>query len=157
MDGDLALVSSVPSGSLVGKDDMKLLQYSLQNIRDATNNFHEDNKLGKGGFGPVFKVQQFNVLMFIFPFINVEDLNILFQGILTEFGEVAIKRLSRRSSQGLEEFMNELKLIAHLQHKNLVSLLGCCVEGEEKILIYEYMPNCSLDKFLFGCTLILSS
>ncbi|KAM3395437.1 G-type lectin S-receptor-like serine/threonine-protein kinase [Capsicum galapagoense] len=129
MDGDSALVSSVPSGSLVGKDDMKLLQYSLQNIRDATNNFHEDNKLGKGGFGPVFK------------------------GILTEFGEVAIKRLSRRSSQGLEEFMNELKLIAHLQHKNLVSLLGCCVEGEEKILIYEYMPNCSLDKFLFDPTL----
>ncbi|KAH0656241.1 hypothetical protein KY285_031123 [Solanum tuberosum] len=124
MDGDSALVSSMPSGSLVGKDDMKLVQYSLQNIRDATNNFHESNKLGEGGFGPVFK------------------------GSLAEFGDVAIKRLSRRSSQGLEEFMNELKLIANLQHKNLVSLLGCCVEGEEKILIYEYMPNCSLDKFI---------
>lgn len=57
MDGDSALVNSMPSGSLVGKDDMKLVQYSLQNIRDATNNFHEDNKLGEGGFGPVFKVQ----------------------------------------------------------------------------------------------------
>ncbi|XP_015080807.1 G-type lectin S-receptor-like serine/threonine-protein kinase At1g11300 [Solanum pennellii] len=124
MDGDSALVSSMPGGSLVGKHDMKLVQYSLQNIRDATNNFHEDNKLGEGGFGPVFK------------------------GSLPEFGDVAIKRLSRKSSQGLEEFMNELKLIANLQHKNLVSLLGCCVEGEEKILIYEYMPNCSLDKFL---------
>ncbi|XP_059282338.1 receptor-like serine/threonine-protein kinase SD1-8 isoform X2 [Lycium ferocissimum] len=129
IDGNSAPVSSVLSGSLVGKDDMKLVQYSMQNIRDATNNFHEDNKLGEGGFGPVFK------------------------GFLAELGDVAIKRLSRRSSQGLEEFMNELKLIANLQHKNLVSLLGCCVEGEEKILIYEYMPNCSLDKFLFDSSL----
>ncbi|XP_060189261.1 receptor-like serine/threonine-protein kinase SD1-7 [Lycium barbarum] len=125
MNRNSSLVSSVPSGSLVAKDNMKLVQYSLQNVRDATNNFHKDNKIGEGGFGPVFK------------------------GFLDELGYVAIKRLSRRSSQGLEEFMNELKLIAKLQHKNLVSLLGCCVEGEEKILIYEYMLNCSLDKFLF--------
>ncbi|XP_049406319.1 receptor-like serine/threonine-protein kinase SD1-7 [Solanum stenotomum] len=127
--GTKAFFRSVSSLYSVENSNMKLLQYNLQKIREATNNFHGEHKLGEGGFGPVFK------------------------GFLAEFGDVAIKRLSKRSSQGLEEFMNELKLIAKLQHKNLVSLLGCCVEGEEKILIYEYMSNCSLDKFLFDPSL----
>nr|GMD08449.1 G-type lectin S-receptor-like serine/threonine-protein kinase At4g27290 [Ipomoea batatas] len=115
---------------LLGKDDIELLQLSFRRIIDATNNFDETNKLGEGGFGPVYK------------------------GFLSEFGMVAIKRLSKQSSQGLKEFMNELKLIAKLQHTNLVRLLGCCIEGEEKILIYEYLPKRSLDKFLFGTFLI---
>ncbi|XP_031130611.1 cysteine-rich receptor-like protein kinase 10 [Ipomoea triloba] len=109
----------------VAKDDIELLQLSLQSIIDATNDFDDLNKLGEGGFGPVYK------------------------GFLSEFGMVAIKRLSKQSSQGQEEFMNELKLIAKLQHTNLVSLLGCCVEDGEKILIYEYLPKRSLDNFLF--------
>ncbi|KAF3783384.1 G-type lectin S-receptor-like serine/threonine-protein kinase [Nymphaea thermarum] len=99
--------------------------YELRAIMVATNNFSESNRLGEGGFGAVYK----------------GDLS----------GEqVAVKRLSKDSKQGVEEFVNEVKLIAKLQHKNLVQLLGCCVEGDEKILVYEYMPNKSLDTFIFG-------
>ncbi|WOL08077.1 receptor-like serine/threonine-protein kinase SD1-8 isoform X3 [Canna indica] len=105
--------------------DMALPLYDLATIRHATDNFSLDNKLGQGGFGPVYK------------------------GYLREEGEVAVKRLSETSSQGLDEFKNEALLIAKLQHRNLVRLLGCCIQGGERMLIYEYMPNGSLDSFLF--------
>ncbi|XP_059628359.1 G-type lectin S-receptor-like serine/threonine-protein kinase At1g11330 [Cornus florida] len=103
----------------------KLPLFSFEKLAIATDNFDVANKLGQGGFGPVYK------------------------GKLPSGQEIAVKRLSRASRQGLEEFMNEVVVISQLQHRNLVRLLGCCVEGEEKMLIYEYMPNKSLDAFLF--------
>ncbi|KAL4367223.1 hypothetical protein GQ457_05G030150 [Hibiscus cannabinus] len=95
----------------------------------ATNWFCDENKLGQGGFGPVYK------------------------GTLADGKEIAVKRLSRTSGQGLLEFKNEVMLIARLQHRNLVRLLGCCLEKNEKLLIYEFMPNKSLDVFLFNPSL----
>ncbi|KAK8349423.1 hypothetical protein V6Z12_A06G140000 [Gossypium hirsutum] len=99
--------------------------FDLGTIAATTNNFSSDNKLGQGGFGPVYK------------------------GVLLNGKEIAVKRLSNSSSQGLQEFKNEIVLIAKLQHRNLVRILGCCVEGEEKMLIYEFLPNKSLDFIIF--------
>ncbi|XP_059443150.1 cysteine-rich receptor-like protein kinase 10 [Corylus avellana] len=102
------------------------LQFDLATIETATNMFSDDNKLGEGGFGVVYK------------------------GILPINGqEIAVKRLSRTSGQGKEEFKTEVILVAKLQHRNLVRLLGFCLQGEEKILVYEFVPNKSLDYFLY--------
>ncbi|KAF3619433.1 Receptor-like serine/threonine-protein kinase SD1-8 [Capsicum annuum] len=106
-------------------DDLDLPLFDFATILDATNNFSLSNKLGEGGFGPVYK------------------------GMLKDGHEIAVKRLSRYSAQGTDEFKNEVIFIAKLQHWNLVKLLGCCIQVEEKMLVYEYMPNNSLDWFLF--------
>ncbi|KAG5234848.1 G-type lectin S-receptor serine/threonine-protein kinase [Salix suchowensis] len=99
--------------------------FKLQVLETATSNFDIANKLGQGGFGAVYR------------------------GILPDGQEIAVKRLSRASGQGLEELMNEVVVISKLQHRNLVRLLGCCVEEDDMMLVYEYMPNKSLDAFLF--------
>ncbi|KAK8942681.1 Cysteine-rich receptor-like protein kinase 15 [Platanthera zijinensis] len=101
------------------------LHHELGDIRAATSDFSEENKLGKGGFGSVYR------------------------GVLRDGQEIAVKRLSKTSVQGLEELKNEVAFVAKLQHRNLVRLVGCCLEKEEKLLLYEYLPNKSLDKFLF--------
>ncbi|KAL7216904.1 hypothetical protein ACSBR1_028765 [Camellia fascicularis] len=110
------------------KEDFQLPFFDFATIVNATDNFSTNNKLGEGGFGTVYK------------------------GELRGGQEMAVKRLSRNSTQGLDEFKNEVLHIAKLQHRNLVKLLGCCIQGEEKMLIYEYMPNKSLDYFIFDQT-----
>ncbi|KAK9232004.1 hypothetical protein WN943_022245 [Citrus x changshan-huyou] len=105
------------------KRDLKI--FDFQTIAAATDNFSPGNRLGQGGFGPVYK------------------------GKLLDGQEIAIKRLSKSSGQGIVEFKNEAKLIAKLQHTNLVRLLGCSLQKGERLLVYEYLPNKSLDFFIF--------
>ncbi|XP_057482675.1 cysteine-rich receptor-like protein kinase 43 [Actinidia eriantha] len=100
-------------------------QFTFQTLVVATKNFHPDHKLGEGGFGPVFK------------------------GKLDDGRLIAVKKLSQTSNQGKREFMNEAKLLARVQHRNVVNLLGYCAHGAEKLLVYEYVANESLDKLLF--------
>ncbi|XP_077211038.1 cysteine-rich receptor-like protein kinase 10 [Tasmannia lanceolata] len=113
----------------IGDDDeignLETTLFDLSTLRAATGNFCVANKLGEGGFGPVYK------------------------GKLTDGQEIAVKRLSRCSAQGIAELRNEVVVVAKLHHRNLVRLLGFCLEEEEKMLVYEYLPNTSLDKFLF--------
>ncbi|ESQ38347.1 hypothetical protein EUTSA_v10028517mg [Eutrema salsugineum] len=104
------------------------LQIDFKTIEAATDKFSGNNKVGQGGFGEVYK------------------------GTLPNGTEVAVKRLSKNSGQGTQEFKNEVVLVAKLQHRNLVRLLGICVEGNEQILVYEFVPNKSLDNFFYDQT-----
>ncbi|XP_020222557.1 putative receptor-like protein kinase At4g00960 isoform X1 [Cajanus cajan] len=99
--------------------------FAYETLAAATKNFSAIHKLGEGGFGPVYK------------------------GKLNDGREIAVKKLSHTSNQGKKEFMNEAKLLARVQHRNVVNLVGYCVHGTEKLLVYEYVAHESLDKLLF--------
>ncbi|KAL7607382.1 hypothetical protein Lser_V15G20706 [Lactuca serriola] len=101
------------------------LKYKYETLEKATNYFDISNKLGQGGAGSVYK------------------------GTLPNGDVVAVKRLFFNTRQWVDEFFNEVNLISAIQHKNLVKLLGCSIEGPESLLVYEYVPNKSLDHFLF--------
>ncbi|OAY26011.1 putative receptor-like protein kinase At4g00960 [Manihot esculenta] len=101
------------------------LKFNFETIRLATNDFSDNNKLGQGGFGAVYK------------------------GVLPDGQVVAIKRLTTKSKQGEVDFKNEVMLVARLQHRNLVRLLGFCFERNERLLIYEFLTNSSLDHFIY--------
>ncbi|KAF5793853.1 putative protein kinase RLK-Pelle-CrRLK1L-1 family [Helianthus annuus] len=108
-------------------EELKHLQISLQDISDATNDFSDENCIGLGGFGQVYK------------------------GISEKYGTIAVKRLSRdlgEHSQGDREFKTEIALLSNYKHENIVSLLGYCDEDGEKILVYKYESQGSLDKHL---------
>uniref|UniRef100_A0A6N2KFE7 non-specific serine/threonine protein kinase n=1 Tax=Salix viminalis TaxID=40686 RepID=A0A6N2KFE7_SALVM len=118
-------------GKLRRKRDVKGLDFpkgtfSLKQIRAATNDFDASNKIGEGGFGPVYK------------------------GQLPDGTVIAVKQLSSKSRQGNREFLNEMGMISCLQHPNLVKLHGCCIESDQLLLVYEYMENNSLARALFG-------
>ncbi|KAI9083596.1 hypothetical protein K1719_034538 [Acacia pycnantha] len=128
----LILIVLQKKGFLGGKDpkdkellDLKTGYFSLRQIKAATNNFDRENRIGEGGFGPVYK------------------------GVLSDGVIIAVKQLSSKSKQGNREFVNEVGMISALQHPNLVKLYGCCIEGNQLLLVYEYMENNSLARALF--------
>ncbi|KFK35730.1 hypothetical protein AALP_AA4G029200 [Arabis alpina] len=106
--------------------DLQTGSFTLKQIKRATNNFDPENKIGEGGFGPVYK------------------------GVLADGTTIAVKQLSSKSKQGNREFVTEIGMISALQHPNLVKLYGCCIEGKELLLVYEYLENNSLARALFG-------
>lgn len=114
-----------PSGRAAEEGDEWSLFIDLPVLEAATGGFSDDNLLGRGGFGPVYK------------------------GVMENGQQIAVKRLSLGSRQGVREFLNEVRLLLKVQHRNLVSLLGCCASSGHKMLVYPYFPNSSLDHTLF--------
>ncbi|KAK3020075.1 hypothetical protein RJ639_004075 [Escallonia herrerae] len=113
-------------GHISGSVRISSLMYKYETLEKATNYFDISRKIGQGGAGSVFR------------------------GTLPKGKNVAVKRLFYNTRQWVDEFFNEVNLISGIQHKNLVKLLGCSIEGPESLLVYEYVPNKSLDQFLFG-------
>lgn len=115
-----------PNQDEEGVSIVKTKNFPYNVLVGATNNFHRSNKIGRGGFGTVYK------------------------GVLKNKREVAVKVLSAESKQGEREFMTEIDTISNVKHPNLVELLGCCVYQHNRILVYEYLENSSIDRALMG-------
>ncbi|XP_073289261.1 cold-responsive protein kinase 1 isoform X3 [Primulina huaijiensis] len=116
--------NAVTEAQGVNVNNVRLFSYN--SLRSATRNFHPSNKIGRGGFGEVYK------------------------GVLRDGTEAAIKTLSANSKQGSSEFLTEIQMISKVKHPNLVQLIGCCIEGPYRILVYEYLENNSLATALLG-------
>ncbi|KAI5657045.1 hypothetical protein M9H77_25838 [Catharanthus roseus] len=101
-------------------------RFSYNELKSATDNFHQRYKIGRGGFGTVYK------------------------GTLKNGKAVAIKTLAAQSKQGVREFLTEIEIISNVRHPNLVQLIGCCVHGPNRMLVYEFLENSSLDRALLG-------
>ncbi|XP_058183267.1 probable LRR receptor-like serine/threonine-protein kinase At1g56140 isoform X5 [Rhododendron vialii] len=106
--------------------DVRPCTISYAELKAATKDFNPTNKLGEGGFGPVFK------------------------GTLNDGRVIAVKQLSVASHQGKDQFVAEIATTSAVQHRNLVKLYGCCIEGNKRLIVYEYLENKSLDQALFA-------
>ncbi|KAJ0082608.1 hypothetical protein Patl1_10790 [Pistacia atlantica] len=115
--------------------------FSYKELRKATEDFHLSNKIGRGGFGTVYKVLTWLPCC---------------QGVLKNGKQIAVKTLSAESKQGVQEFRTEVNTLSDVKHPNLVELLGCCIQGTKRILVYEYVENSSLDRVLLGYLLDLA-
>ncbi|KAI5009911.1 hypothetical protein ZWY2020_012048 [Hordeum vulgare] len=120
------LHSNTSISGISAEKNIRLFSYAQ--LRSATDNFNHNNKVGRGGFGTVYK------------------------GTLQNKQDVAVKVLSAESRQGIREFLTEIDVISNVKHPNLVELIGCCVEADNRILVYEYLENSSLDRALLGST-----
>ncbi|OEL28610.1 putative receptor-like protein kinase [Dichanthelium oligosanthes] len=133
------------SGRVEEGDEWSLFM-DLLVLDAATDGFSDHNLLGRGGFGPVYKA--ISSLPIISGCLKQRLRSV--QGVLQDGQEIAVKKLSLGSRQGVREFLNEVRLLLKVQHRNLVSLLGCCASSGHKMLVYPYFPNGSLDHILFG-------
>jgi serine/threonine protein kinase len=128
---------SLPNDAAMDDDELKdgtgPKRFRYDELAIATDDFSDERKLGEGGFGSVYRG-------------FFEDQNL----------QVAIKRVSRSSKQGRKEYVSEVKIISRLRHRNLVQLIGWCHDGGELLLVYELMPNGSLDTLLYNAKSILS-
>ncbi|KAF7012353.1 hypothetical protein CFC21_026551 [Triticum aestivum] len=118
------LVAQSSISGISAEKNIRLFSYAQ--LKSATDNFNRNNKVGRGGFGTVYK------------------------GTIPNKQDVAVKVLSAESRQGIREFLTEIDVISNVKHPNLVELIGCCVEEDNRILVYEYLENSSLDRALLG-------